>query len=534
MLWTIAIIVGALLLSAALVSLLIFYTQFLRSPARQWSERVLCAAETAARQQDLERQRLQDIEQEHARAVAELQQRAFDTYLSTISVHELDHAPGIGPATVATLQKAGFRHLASLQGARIAVSGIGEKRLADIHAAVNQLTTKARQSFDAGHCPEAVALPRQVHELERRRQVERAGTEARLQAAADISRELEVRSIDARRVTFWNHLRVRFREQIPAAEMTQPLPDLSRALEVADAAARKALQDAPLAQPAPMPRATPARRRPERVRAPEAEVVPSRTIPPAREPAPVAAPMATIAAPPPDRSLDMLELTVQLLLAVARTDGRVAERERRLIEDHLRRRYEYSQALHNRAKALFAHYESAQIDIDRCLRDIGELFSMPHRTALVQVACEVAASTSGVNQRESSLLNRICTRLGISMPAGPAPTAMDEPAPAPPPKFAAVTNEEEWLATLEIAAGLQWSADLVRRQYHLLTARFEPAKVRTMGPEFAAMAEQKRAAVREAAEGLLRKCGLPLEEAPPATPPAELRHNPDLDALFGG
>jgi len=223
----------------------------------------------------------------------------------------------------------------------------------------------------------------------------------------------------------------------------------------------------------------------------------------------------------------MLELTVQLLLAVARTDGRIAERERRLVEDHLRRRYQYNPALYNRARVLCAHFESASIDMDRCLQGITELFTVPHRTALVQVACEVAATSGGVNQRENGLLSKVCTRLGIAMPTGPTPP------PEPPTACEPPLDENIWLATLEIESGVNWTPELVRRQYHLLTARFQPTKVQGMGPEFAAMAEQKHLAVRTAAEGLLGKLDLKLEEEKPP-PPTDLRHNPDLDALFGG
>ena len=48
------------------------------------------------------------------------------------------------------------------------------------------------------------------------------------------------------------------------------------------------------------------------------------------------------------------------------------------------------------------------------------------------------------------------------------------------------------------------------------------------------MADRKRADLRRAAEALIAPFGVPLD--PPAAPPqpADLRHNPDLDDVFGG
>jgi len=54
-----------------------------------------------------------------------------------------------------------------------------------------------------------------------------------------------------------------------------------------------------------------------------------------------------------------------------------------------------------------------------------------------------------------------------------------------------------------------------------------------MGPEFVAMAETKREALRVAAETLIRPFGEPLEPTKGPTGPPELRHNPDLDSMFG-
>jgi hypothetical protein len=75
-------------------------------------------------------------------------------------------------------------------------------------------------------------------------------------------------------------------------------------------------------------------------------------------------------------------------------------------------------------------------------------------------------------------------------------------------------------------------ADLIRRRYANLTDKLDPAKAAAFGPEFARMAEQKRAAVRAAAEALIAPFGEPLEK-PAAPPPTDIRENALLDDVFG-
>jgi hypothetical protein len=87
---------------------------------------------------------------------------------------------------------------------------------------------------------------------------------------------------------------------------------------------------------------------------------------------------------------------------------------------------------------------------------------------------------------------------------------------------------------LEIPPTTPLSADLVRRQWNLLSQRLAPEKVSSMGPEFVEMAKAKLAAVRRAAEALLTPLGEKLEVKPTAPPAGHLRDNPDLDEVLGG
>jgi hypothetical protein len=86
---------------------------------------------------------------------------------------------------------------------------------------------------------------------------------------------------------------------------------------------------------------------------------------------------------------------------------------------------------------------------------------------------------------------------------------------------------------LEIEPGVELSAELIRRRFALLTDKLDPAKATALGPEFARLADQKRAAVRAAAEALIAPFGVPLDPPAAPPPPADPRHNPDLDDVFG-
>ena len=86
---------------------------------------------------------------------------------------------------------------------------------------------------------------------------------------------------------------------------------------------------------------------------------------------------------------------------------------------------------------------------------------------------------------------------------------------------------------LEIDIGVTLSADLVARHYNRLMERLAPEKAEALGAEFVQMAQQKRQEIEQAARLLIAQWN---EELIPkiATPVnQDLRHNPDLDALFG-
>jgi outer membrane biosynthesis protein TonB len=259
----------------------------------------------------------------------------------------------------------------------------------------------------------------------------------------------------------------------------------------------------------------------------------------------------------------------------------VTPAERTFIQEHVRRRFGYNRALLNRAEALSAHYESAAIDTEACFRQIKQRFTPAHRAALLDFARQIVAASGHGDQAAAAFLHALAQRLGaqpvkpapqppppmpmppppaasqgppavtsaaprpgpsvrsptapaVATPRRPVPPPAPPPAPAPAPARTPEPTRGECLALLDIAPTSALSADLVRRQWNLLAGRLAPDKVATMGPEFVKLAEAKVAAVRRAAETLLGPMGERLETEPAHPPAKDLRHNPDLDDVFGG
>jgi uncharacterized tellurite resistance protein B-like protein len=539
----------ALLGLTALISGLVLYAQFRRSPERQWRAEVLGLLADAGRRSREERLEVRRLAAALDGEGQALRQEAFRDYLGEVAVEQLSAYPGIGPATVAKLRAAGYASLARLHNARLRLPGLGPKRLADIGQATAALLREADSTFAAGRCEQARALAEDLARLRAKYDRLRARAEARTAAAEVVIERLAEPSAAARTVTFWRWFRpISDEPLLPPEVMEAPLPDLEAALRAAD---EPPVAVAVPAAPRPAPRPAPKDRAAARV-----------------------AQRASAAAPhreedmPDETHLILMDLTLQFAFGVARADGPVSAPERDLIHQHVRQRFAYNRALLNRAEAICAHYESAAIDLEHCLEQMRQRMTPGHRAALMTFAAGVVAASGPTGSSAADYLSALAKRLGV--PPSPPPATLaprpapPTPAPAPPrpaaparvaaaalPRSAAATPSpppppppppapaaqppagDEWRALLEISAGAPLSADLVRRQYHLLVQRYAPERVASMGPEFVQMAAAKLAAARRAAEGLLAPLGEPLE-VKAAAPPADLRHNPDLDDVFGG
>src|SRR5262249_27052147 len=164
-----------------------------------------------------------------------------------------------------------------------------------------------------------------------------------------------------------------------------------------------------------------------------------------------------------------------------------------IIEEQLSH-YTDDPAMQNRVKAYCAHYATAAIDVDACIRRIKERLPDLQRGQLLEFASHIAEAAGPMNERETRFLERLSREWCVPWKPPAVPTvAAPEPkqferaplvaAPDPP------SPPSDPRALLEIDSSVRLSADLIRRQYHLLSARLAPEKVESMGQEFVAMVE---------------------------------------------
>ncbi len=527
--WLVFVVVVLFVLGiAALICWLIFTLQYNASEAKRWKDRVLALFARAHRLVHEEERALPRRKQDRKREERVLREDAFNAYLGDLSVEVLAEYPGIGPATLDKLRESGYKRLAGLVGARLRIHGLGPKRLADIDRAIRDLVRKAQSTFDAGACRQATALNRELEQLASKHQVLEARSQARARAAAEVIDRLRERARVAQHVNLWRWFRADDEAPlVPPTMLVEELPDL-------DAAVRDAEERAQRRTSAQRPRRAP---EPELPEALSAEDRPPGT-------AAAAAPERKAASSEENHLLEM-ELTIQLAYGVARSDGPVTPAERAVIRDQVRQRFGSDRVLLTRAEAFCAHYEKSRIDLQSCIAAINRQLPAAQRAVLLALAGEVVAASSKRVAEARPFLARLGQQLGLeeeqaqqtvtALEARVRPEPEQPPAnPSAPPREPTRPSREECLGLLEIDSATPLSADLVRRQWNSLSLRYSPDKVAALGPEFVTMAESKRAAIRQAAENLLKELGIEASlDAPPAPPP-ELRENKLLDDFMGG
>jgi uncharacterized tellurite resistance protein B-like protein len=240
----------------------------------------------------------------------------------------------------------------------------------------------------------------------------------------------------------------------------------------------------------------------------------------------------------PTSTKDLVELTIEFAFAIARTDGSVSGAESTLINDQMQRRFGYNPALYNRVKAWCAHYQTAAIRVELCLKRIKEATTIAHRVKLLEFACLIAEASGSTNEREAHLMERIAHEWEIP-PMQLAADSLDKRHPSIPVKFHSEPSSKtsppavDPRAVLGIDPKTTLTVDLIRRQFNLRMAQLSSEKLEAMGPEFVALAKSKRDALRTAGEALISPLQEPLEPSSAQTDAPEIRHNPDLDSMFG-
>ncbi|HKB01048.1 MAG TPA: TerB family tellurite resistance protein [Gemmataceae bacterium] len=539
----------ALLVTAALIGVGVLYLRYRTTPAAVWKRRVRAAVRE---QEDRRRMAQRDLSAARDEIGARvLRQEFLAVQLRGQSVEELASYPGIGPVTVARLRDAGLTTIEDCGRVRLSnIPGIGPSRQADLKGAVQKARLDAEARFNAGASPEAVAYAQEVKRREALHLSRRQAAEQTIREAGAALVFLSEPNRVALKVTFLRHL-FGYRP----IELTVELMGRSLSPPTAPEQLRS---PSPPASGGDGERVDLARRAERRQPPDQARIGPLTGLPLAQEPpkrgereevTPVAhAPGSPtpMAEPTP---LDRLRAAAGFGLAVAKSDGRIANSERRQVRVFLERRYARSADLVNQLDAVLADIENDLPTIGDVLWDIRRLIPAAEWPDLFQFAQSVADAAGERNAREVQCLARIAEELGI----GPvvAPTTTDRlrapPAPAETPPAGDETvgapatrgpgeeplSDPECRAALEIGPETPLSVDLIRRQYRLLTERFVPEKFTSHGPDFVRMAAERWARVERAARHLVAEYNEPLVPPDATPPPADPRHNPDLDAALG-
>jgi uncharacterized tellurite resistance protein B-like protein len=486
---SILLIALAILAPIGAGALLAVYVRYRNTPAARWKQRVMITvgrleAQSRAARMDLARL-------DRAGDLISLREEYLNRLLSGIAVEELVRFPGIGPVTASRVRDAGLSNLAVVSRANLnAIPGVGPSRAKDLREAIRQLRSEAESRFDAGACPEAVAFAEERKRREAGREHLRQAAEQSIRNANAALAEMEQLIRVARNVSFLEYLLRRPAEGLTAELMAKPVP----APGAAEIGGRTSDPDPFAGNPlTPNPSS------------PEAE----------GEGRKVGTP------------LEQLRAVAALGLAMAKADGRISASERKQVRAFVERRYALMTDLASGLDGMLAEIEAKISPVGEALFDVKRLIPQTAWPELFQFASSVADAAGERNTREIECLARIAESLGV----GVKPAAPPEPAPAPV-LTADALNKGDCRAALEIAADSPLSVDLIRRQYHLLCDRFAPDRFASHGPEFVRMAAEKRDRAERAARHLLAAYNEPLEPSAVA-PPADLRHNPDLDEVFG-
>jgi uncharacterized tellurite resistance protein B-like protein len=494
-----------------IVGLGYYYRRFRNSAEAQWRHRV----ERQIRELESRRAELRAFSSRVEQSIQALADNYLKRILEAIPINHLVEFPNIGPATVAKLEDVGYRRVAEVVNIRFEnFAGIGESRARDLRAAVKSLVKEAKSRFDSGACPEAQEYRRKVDALRTAEAERTSAIEMERIAVEEALREAHVLGSLAREITFAAYFLGREISAKAQEAMSRPLPEPRPAPP----------PPPPVVKPPPEPPAVvPVAPVIAAERAPQPFPLPP--APPPPPPLPADLFRAELNSPQPEPpaaehpGLPRLRSLVRFGFAVAKADGRIAQAERREIRAYLEASFGHDPVLSRHIDPIMEQIAKSVPEEAEAVAEIREAVPPAERQALYEWAERIAAASGEHNKKERDALTRIAAALGLQ--AAPAPAPVPAPSPAPDP-----------FAILEIAPGTPLDADLIRRRYLMLMDRLDPARAAALGPDFARMAEEKRTRVRAAAESLIAPFNEPLErEEPPA--PADLRHNPDLDDVFG-
>jgi len=237
---------------------------------------------------------------------------------------------------------------------------------------------------------------------------------------------------------------------------------------------------------------------------------------------------------PEHRLLPALRTFAGFGLMVAKADGRIAKAERKAVRDLLESFFAHDQMLARFIDPVIEQVEQAIPDEDAATSALIRMCRPDDRPAIYRAAVRIADACGSQNRAEVSLLARLAVALGIESGA-----AEIRPKDVMPDSTSGITVSNTLCAPVDhrvilgIDPHMELSPELVRRRFNLQFEKLDPVKAAALGAEFAAMAHAKRTELRSAAEALMAPFGQALDLATATQSTTELRHNPELDDVFG-
>jgi tellurite resistance protein len=529
---------SALLLLSIPIGLWVWYWG---TPQYRWKRATLGVESQLRYRVDSARRNIE--EHRTSREIERLRGESLRRHFESISVDQLQDHDGIGPKTVELLRDTGHTNLAQMRNKSFDnIRTIGEARDQQIRTAVRRILEDAEEDFRNGRSRFYREFESRTAQIEADLAAKRAGFDRDRQTAEQILGRFSAVFDIAHRLT------------IPNVVLSRPVAGFTDELMKRDIPKEAAEFEKTMRQPATLP--APTAPKPIPLPTPPAprnlDVIAHRVEAPRPRPPVVVAtqppgdlfleevkkgassPVVPTAAPTDNRSHQQIEAACKLGFSVAKIDGRIANSEKQAIRDFLTARWPAAGPI---IPSAMDRAEAQQPTVAQAVGEVKSAFAESDFPALLQLARDVADSAGTINEKERNALERIAAAFGLTLtiaeeePQAP-PVAVPEQTTAPAPIPTGMTPDQ-CRQTLEIAREVTLNVDLIRRQHRLLTERFDPAKFANAGADFVQVAEGKRAAVRTAALTLLTPFGADLEPPAAPPPPSDIRHNPDLDDVFG-
>ncbi len=241
-------------------------------------------------------------------------------------------------------------------------------------------------------------------------------------------------------------------------------------------------------------------------------------------------------------------------LMVAKADGYISDPERIAVRAFLATLFGHDAILSQHIDSILFAAQKAIPSETVAIAEVVECTSPDKRRAIYLATEKIAEAWLPRNQSEIDTLQRVAIAFGmeptapkiepapqvanvVRLPIPSNPEAIRRVAEAfpsqkvTPPKSLFAFGDPRKL--LEIEPKMQLSVELIRRRFAMLSEKMNPKRAAAFGPEFVALAEKHLAELQAAAESLIAPFGVPLvARVAPPTPP-DMRHNPDLDDVFG-